>query len=106
MTSRTRALPMPWAAPIASRWFVRAAPRVEGLRVEQRCDLTQWGAVLAAATALTVTVPRVGWARPTVNPMVDLPAPLGRRKPVALPGCTANVTSSIAVLAAQPLVRP
>jgi hypothetical protein len=53
------------------QWSVRAAPRVEGLRVEQRCDLTQRGAVLVAATALTVTGPRVGWARPTVNPMTS-----------------------------------
>src|SRR5664279_881315 len=42
-----------------------------------------------------VTVPRVGWSRPTIKRIVvDFPAPFGPRKPVTFPGCTVNVTSS------------
>src|SRR3712207_6827553 len=38
--------------------------------------------------------------------VVDLPAPLGPRKPVTFPGRTVNVTASTAVLAPYLFVRP
>ena len=45
-----------------------------------------------------VTSPEVGGVSPTITRMVvDLPAPLGPRKPVTRPGLAVNVTSSTAV---------
>jgi len=47
-----------------------------------------------------VAVPDVGGVRPTMTRMVvDLPAPLGPRKPVTRPACAVNETSSTAVKA-------
>ena len=45
-----------------------------------------------------VTLPDVGGVSPTMTRMVvDLPAPLGPRKPVTRPGRAVKVTSSTAV---------
>ena len=45
-----------------------------------------------------VTSPEVGGVSPTITRMVvDLPAPLGPRKPVTRPGLAVKVTSSTAV---------
>ena len=49
-------------------------------------------------------MPVVGGVSPTMMRMVvDLPAPLGPRKPVTRPGAAVKVTSSTAVKAAVPL---
>ena len=46
----------------------------------------------------TVAVPEVGGVSPTmIRMVVDLPAPLGPRKPVTRPGRAVKVTSSTAV---------
>ena len=48
---------------------------------------------------LTVTVPEVGRSSPIMRRMVvDLPAPLGPRKPVTVPGSTVKEMWSTAVL--------
>jgi hypothetical protein len=54
----------------------------------------------------TVTVPLVGQSRPMImRIVVDLPEPLGPRKPVTLPGTTSNDTSSTATESPTRLVR-
>src|SRR5690242_2774174 len=54
-----------------------------------------------------VTEPEVGVSRPRIIRMVvDLPAPLGPRKPVTLPGFTSNDRLSTATVAPYLLVRP
>src|SRR6188472_954157 len=54
-----------------------------------------------------VTEPSVGRSRPTIiRIVVDLPAPLGPRKPVTTPGRTENVTWSTTVVPAYALVKP
>ena len=56
---------------------------------------------------LTVTDPAVGSSRPMIIRMVvDLPAPLGPRKPVTWPGRTSKLRSSTAVVVPYRLVRP
>jgi hypothetical protein len=53
-----------------------------------------------------VAVPLVGAVRPTMTRIVvDLPAPLGPRKPVTRPGAAVKVTWSTAVKAPYVLVR-
>jgi hypothetical protein len=54
---------------------------------------------------LTATCPAVGLANPTIMRMVvDLPAPLGPRNPVTIPGWTVNDTLSTTVFAPYFLV--
>src|SRR5580704_5656416 len=54
-----------------------------------------------------VVTPLVGASRPRIiRIVVDLPAPLGPRKPVTIPGCTVNVRSSTASFAPNRLVSP
>jgi hypothetical protein len=49
---------------------------------------------------LTVTPPAVGRSRPRIiRIVVDLPAPLGPRKPVTRPGSTVKLMPSTAVFA-------
>jgi hypothetical protein len=49
---------------------------------------------------LTVTLPEVGRSRPRIiRIVVDLPAPLGPRKPVTRPGSTVKVMPSTAAVA-------
>src|SRR5215216_561580 len=53
------------------------------------------------------TSPAVGRSRPSIMRMVvDLPAPLGPRKPVTMPGLTAKVRLSTATFSPYRLVSP
>ena len=53
---------------------------------------------------MTVTVPEVGRSSPMINRMVaDLPAPLGPRNPVTVPGAMVKLRVCTAVLVAVAL---
>src|SRR3954447_7941913 len=68
------------------------------------CSGAGWSAY---ARPFTVTEPAAGRSRPRImRIVVDLPAPLGPRKPVTTPGSTVNVRPSTAVLSPYRFVRP
>src|SRR6195952_78634 len=73
----------------------------------RRAPTSRSGAALVTyAVPLTVTVPDVGTSRPTImRIVVDLPAPLGPRNPVTIPGCTEKDRLSTAVFSPYILVR-
>ena len=66
--------------------------------VQQHADLVAGVGQVANRRPEMVPSPDVGGVSPTMTRMVvDLPAPLGPRKPVTRPGRAVNVTSSTAV---------
>ena len=65
----------------------RGAGPVHRTGVEQRADLPHRRREVAVRPPSTVTVPEVGLSSPRImRSVVDLPAPLGPRKPVTTPG--------------------
>ena len=98
-TSWTRDFAMPWVAASAERcaravrrgWTAFASSSTPTSASGARC----W----AYGLPLTRVWPRVADSSPTTRRIVvDLPAPLGPRNPVTLPGRTVKLTSSTAVL--------
>ena len=70
------------------------APRVHGARLEQRPDLMKRRAKVSVRLSLTRVWPESGASRPKIRRIVvDLPEPLGPRKPVTTPGLTVNESS-------------
>ena len=107
ITSRTRALPMPCVAAMASRWLWALRPVWTAFASSSAPTSRRGERCWAYGRPLTVTVPRVGRSSPTIiRIVVDLPAPFGPRKPVTLPGWTVNETLSTAVVIPYRLVRP
>jgi hypothetical protein len=74
-----------------------AAPRVDGLGLEEGAHVAEREAEFPVGVAVAVTCPEVGASSPTtIRMVVDFPAPLGPRKPVTSPGRTLNVRWSTA----------
>ena len=85
-----------------------AAPGVLGGRVEQDADASaRASAGRGSARRGSVPWPLSGCERPTsIRIVVVLPAPLGPRKPVTVPGSQRNVTSQTTVRPPSCLVSP
>jgi hypothetical protein len=77
-----------------------AAAGVERPGLQQRPDLAQGPAQVAVAAAADPACPASGVSRPRIRRMVvDLPEPLGPRKPVTMPDLTSKVRDSTATVA-------
>lgn len=99
MTSCTRCFGMPCVAASARRWLYALRPECTAFASSSAPTCRSGSRKLWYGRPLTVAVPEVGWSSPMIMRMVvDLPAPFGPRKPVTLPGCTTNETSSTASL--------
>jgi hypothetical protein len=84
-----------------------AAPGVLGRRVEQDADAPARVRQVAVAPAEDRAWPLSGSERPTsMRMVVVLPAPLGPRKPVTVPGSQRNETSETTVRPPSCLVSP
>ncbi len=104
-TSSTRLAGMPWVCASASRWLRAARPLWTDFASSSAPTCRSGAAWSRYGRPLTVAVPAVGRSSPTIMRMVvDLPAPLGPRKPVTWPGRTVNDSSSTASVAPKRLV--
>lgn len=97
-TSSTRRRGIPVVAASASRWLNALRP-VWMARASSIAPTSCSGAGCSAyGLPLTVTLPAVGASRPRIiRIVVDLPAPLGPRNPVTMPGRTVKLRSATAV---------
>ena len=92
-----RSLPTPIVAASTRKWL-RALRPLGKAPASSNAPTSRSGAVdCAKGRPFTSARPEVGASSPTKQRMVvDLPEPLGPRKPVTMPGRSANVTSSSA----------
>ena len=99
MTSRTRDLPMPCVWAIASRCLYAVRPGCTDRASSMTPTARNGSASSANGRPSTSAVPDVGRSSPTTTRIVvDLPAPLGPRNPVTVPGRAVNVSPSTAVV--------
>src|SRR5699024_67295 len=98
-TSSTRVTGRLLEAAIHLRWL--RAERLGCTHLASSSDPTTLSGFCSCpyGTPLTVAVPAVGRSSPRIiRIVVDLPAPLGPRKPVTMPGLTVKVKSSTATV--------
>ena len=98
-TSLTRRRSMPLLSASHLRWLAALRPPTMALASSSAPTDRSGSASWAYGLPLTRTSPELGASRPRImRIVVDLPAPLGPRKPVTLPGWTTKETSSTATV--------
>ena len=81
------------------RWLAALRPPTMALASSSAPTDLSGSASWAYGLPLTRTEPELGVSRPrTMRMVVDLPAPLGPKKPVTRPGWTTKETSSTAIV--------
>ena len=97
-TSSTRASGSPWLSARHARWWRAARPLCTARASSSAPTFRNGSRSAAYGRPSIVAVPVPGRSRPRIRRIVvDLPAPLGPRKPVILPGWMENVRWSTAV---------